>query len=178
MADQPPNVVAPRGLDAFLKEWSSVLAELGALLDDALDVEPVGGCPEAWVRWLSRYEVMALGEDARLAEVLRGGQTKGAPLSEVAACLEGLSREAAARLAPFKAQLTPEQARSVDEGLHTLKAQALEQFRVKATVKKKRMFGAAKELANKHQYGAFSSASAWVMTCERCGAPRLTEALD
>lgn len=164
--------------DAFLKEWSSVLRELGALLDDALDVEPVGGCPEAWARWLSRFEVTALGEDARLAEVLRVGQTKGAPLSEVSACLEALAREAAARLARFKALLSAEQARSVDEGLHTLRAQALEQYRVKATVKKKRMFGAAKELASKHQYGGFSSASAYVMTCERCGAPRLTEGLD
>ena len=47
---------------------------------------------------------------------------------------------------------------------------AREQYRLKATVKKKKMFAAARELAEKHQYAGFAAASAWVMTCQGCGA--------
>lgn len=165
-------------MSAFLTQWSAVLQELDALLGDALDVEPVGGLSEAWGRWLARAEVTPLSEAARLAEVLREGQTKGAPLSEVSRCLEALARDALTRLAPLRASLTADQARLLDEALHTLAATAREQYRLKATVKKKKMFAAARELAAQHQYAGFTAASAWVMTCERCGAPRLGESLD
>ncbi len=163
--------------DAFLQQWSRVTTELTRLVDAALDVDPPGACPETWALWLERYDVPRLDDETRLAEVLRDHQTKGAPLREVRGCLEGLARDASVQLAPLRETLTKEQAALVDTSLHTFASQAFEHFRAKATEKKKRMFGAAKELAQKHQYGGFVAASGYVLTCVACRAPRLGESL-
>jgi|GEM_PF-2102042 hypothetical protein len=163
--------------DAFLQQWARVTHELTQLLDAALDVEPPGACPEAWTTWLARFDVAPMEENARLNEVMREKQTKGAPIHEVEACLEALAEHAAASLAPFRAQLTPQQAALVEESLHELASNALSHYRVKATEKKKGMFGAAKALAHQHQYGGAAASTGYVLTCAVCRAPRLGESL-
>ena len=163
--------------DAFLAEWTRITSELTQLVDTALDVEPPGECPEDWARWLTRFKVARLDDDARYANGRADGQTRGAPLREVQACLEALAREASARLAPLRATLSKEQAGLVESSLHSFAATALEHYRVKATQKKKRMFGAAKALANQHQYGGSQASSGYVLSCVACRAPRLGESL-
>ena len=151
--------------------------ELTQLVDTALDVEPPGECPEAWARWLTRFEVPRLDDETRYAQVRADGQTKGAPLKELQGCLESLAREASARLGPLRGTLSAEQAALVESSLHTFAATALTHYRTRATEKKKRMFGAAKALASQHQYGAYKASSGYVLTCVTCRAPRLGESL-
>ena len=163
--------------DAFLQQWAAVTVELTQLLDAALDVDPAGSCPSSWSAWLTRYEVAELTEDLRLAEVLTAKQTKGAPSSEVRACLDVLARDAAAQLAPLRASLSEAQSALVEQSLHELASHAFEHYRLKATEKKKRMFGAAKALAAQHQYGGSVASTGYVLSCVSCRAPRLGESL-
>ena len=163
--------------DAFIAEWTRITTELTQLVDTALDVEPPGECPERWAYWLARFEVTRLDDDTRYANVRADGQTKGAPLREVQACLESLAQEAAVKLAPLRATLSGEQSALVERSLHSFAGTALEHYRAKATEKKKRMFGAAKALANQHQYGGFQASVGYVLTCVACRAPRLGESL-
>jgi len=164
--------------EAFLEAWAVITQDLASLVDTALDVEPPGGLDDAWGRWLDRCDVAALSDDERLAEVKRTGQTKGAPLSEVQACLEALQRAAAARLAPLRATLTPPQAALVDASLRQFAATAYEQLRARATEKKKRMFGHARALAAQHRYDGHAAAQGYVLTCGACGALRLGDTLS
>jgi hypothetical protein len=163
--------------DAFLHAWAEVTAELTWVVDTALDVDPPGGLSVAWLEVLSWFEVASLDEDVRLAEVLRDKQTKGAPLREVRACLDALGQQATVRLAPLCASLSPAQASLVNESLLTFASHAFEHYRALATVKKQRMFAAAKALAAKHQYSGTAAPSGYVLTCVTCRAPRLGEAL-
>ncbi|MDP2274803.1 MAG: hypothetical protein Q8N23_28340 [Archangium sp.] len=163
--------------DAFLQEWTRITTELTQVVETALDVEPPGECPEAWARWLTRFEVPRLDEERRSEEVREAKQTKGAPLREVQGCLESLAREASARLAPLRKTLSAEQAALVERSLHTFASTAFEHYKTKATEKKKKMFGAAKALANQHQYGGFGASTGYVLTCVTCRAPRLGESL-
>lgn len=163
--------------DAFLAEWTRITTELTELVDCALDVEPPGECPERWARWLSQFQVARLDDDTRYAQVLADKQTKGAPLNEVQACLEALAREASVRLAPLRSTLSPQQSQLVEQSLHDFAASALSLYRAKATEKKKKMFGAAKALANQHQYGGFQASSGYVLTCVSCRGPRLGDSL-
>lgn len=163
--------------DAFLQEWSRITTELTQLVDTALDVEPPGECPPQWKAQLDRFRVPRLDEDTRYELVQADKQTKGAPLKEVEACLQSLAKEASARLTPLKKTLTPQQSQLVDASLHDFAATALGHYKAKATEKKKKMFGAAKALANQHQYGGFKASVGYVLTCVTCRAPRLGEAL-
>jgi hypothetical protein len=163
--------------DAFLLAWGAITQDVASLVDTALDVEPPGGLDDAWGKWLDRCDVVPLDEDARLAEVKRQSQTKGAPLEEVRACLDALALDAARRLAPLRSSLSPAQAALVDQSLHEFAATALQHYRAKATEKKKRMFGHAKQLAAQHQYQGHVAAKGYVLTCGACGGPRLGEAL-
>lgn len=163
--------------DAFIAEWSRITTELTQLVDTALDVEPPGECPDPWKSQLVRFQVPRLEDDARYEQVQADKQTKGAPLNEVQACLEALAREASARLGPLRKTLTAEQSKLVETSLHAFAADALAHYRAKATEKKKKMFGAAKALANQHQYGGFKASVGYVLTCVACRAPRLGESL-
>lgn len=162
--------------EALLREWAAVTRELTGLLDAALDVEPVGGCPESWAARLAHAGVPTHPEADRLAAVRRGGQTKGALLVEVEACLAVLARDAAARLSPLRAGLTLAQAEALDDALRTLTAHALAHYRALAT-EKRRMLGAAKALAAQRRSQAQAGVSGYVLTCSTCRAPRLGEAL-
>ncbi len=163
--------------DAFIQEWTRITTELTQLVETALDVEPPGECPEAWAQWLTRFEVPRIDEALRSEQVRADKQTKGAPLREVQGCLESLAREASARLAPLRETLSAQQAALVENSLHTFASTAFEHYKAKATEKKKKMFGAAKALANQHQYGGFVASTGYVLTCVTCRAPRLGESL-
>lgn len=163
--------------DAFLRAWGAVTHDVASLVDTALDVEPPGGVDDAWAAWLSRCGVPALDDDTRYGTLKANGQVKGAPLDEVRACLEALAKEATLRLAPLRASLTPAQAALVDASLHDFAATAFAQYRTKATEKKKRMFGHAKQLAAQHRYDGHAAAHGYVLGCGACGAPRLSDTL-
>lgn len=163
--------------DAFLQEWARITTELTQLVDTALDVEPPGECPPAWKAQLERFRVPRLDEDTRYELVQADKQTKGAPLKEVEACLASLAKDASARLTPLKKTLTAQQSQLVEKSLHEFATTALGHYKTKATEKKKKMFGAAKALANQHQYGGFKASSGYVLTCVTCRAPRLGETL-
>ncbi|MEW5742899.1 MAG: hypothetical protein AB1938_28545 [Myxococcota bacterium] len=161
--------------DAFLRTWGAITGDVSALVDTALDVEPPGGCDDAWAAWLSRCRVTPLDDDARLADFSGAGQTKGAALSEVRACLDALAHEATARLAPLRSSLSPPQAALVDAALRDFASTALEHYRRLATEKKKRMFGHAKKVAAQHRYAQHAQAKGYVLGCGSCGAPRLSD---
>lgn len=164
--------------DAFLREWTALTHELTSLVETALEVEPPGASLPAWDAMRAKYGVRALGEDARLEEAQRDGLTKGAPVSEVKACLDVLARLASKRLEPLRASLSKEQSQLVERTLHDFTAQAVSHYRTKATEKKKRrMFASAKALAEQHQYGTTHTAKGYVLACGTCHGPRLGEAL-
>jgi transcriptional regulator of met regulon len=163
--------------ELFLKEWTALTHELTTLVDTALDVEPAGASLPAWDAVRAKYGVRALGDEARLAEAKADRLTKGAPVSEVKACLDALVVLATRRLQPLRASLSAEQARLVETTLHDFTAQALAHYRAKATERKKRMFAAAKALAHQHQYGTHHGAQGYVLGCGTCHGPRLGEAL-
>jgi hypothetical protein len=163
--------------DAFLATWGELTTRLTALLDAALDVEPPGGLSDAWAAVLSRHGVEPLGEGARVAAIKSGGQTKGAPIVEVEQCLAALVLQARRALEPLRASLDEAQARAVDDGLHRFTHEAAAHYRAKATEKKKKMFGAARALAAQHQYGTGRNATAYVLGCGACHAPRLADEL-
>ncbi|MFT3712302.1 MAG: hypothetical protein QM817_32045 [Archangium sp.] len=162
--------------DAFLATWAALTQQLTQLIDAALDVEPPGGLPDSWAATLKQLGVKPLGDDARIAAIKEHKQTKGAPLPEVSACLTALSTLAKKQLEPLRRGLSAEQALAVDDGVHRFTDQALAHYRAKATEKKK-MFGAAKALAAQHQYGSGLNATAYVLGCASCHAPRLGDAL-
>ena len=163
--------------EAFLKEWTQLTTELTQFVEAALDVEPPGECPDAWKTWLTRFGVARLDDDTRYELVRVDGQTKGAPLKEVERCLQSLARQASVRIAPLRASLSAEQSALVERSLHDFAATALAHYKLKATEKKKKMFGAAKALATQHQYGGFQASIGYVLSCATCRAPRLGESL-
>lgn len=163
--------------DAFLRAWGAVTHDVASLVDAALDVEPPGGVDDAWAAWLSRCGVTPMDDDTRYGSLKANGQVKGAPLDEVRACLEALAKEATLKLAPLRTTLTPPQAALVDAALHEFAGTAFAQFRAKATERKKKMFGHAKQLAAQHRYDGYSLAHGYVLGCGACGAPRLGDTL-
>ncbi|MBL8911811.1 MAG: hypothetical protein JNM17_14050 [Archangium sp.] len=164
--------------DAFLSTWAALTKELTELIDAALDVEPPGGLPDSWAARLKSLGVAPLGEDARIAAIKEHQQTRGAPLPEVSACLANFTMLAKKQLEPLRKTLTAEQARAMEDGVHRFTDQALGHYRAKATEKKKGMFGAAKALAAQHQYGKGLNATAYVLGCSACHAPRLADELS
>lgn len=163
--------------DRFLHEWARLTTELTSLIDTALDVEPPGSCPPAWSALLTKYSVAPLPEPDRLPDLKRHAQTKGAPLTEVQACLDALARHETKRLEPLWSTLSAEQAALVRRSLHDFAGQALTAYRAKATEKKKKMFGAAKALAHQHQYGGPGAVKGYVLSCSACRGPRLGDTL-
>lgn len=163
---------------AFLATWTELTTQLTRLIDEALDVEPPGGLPDSWAGRLKSLGVTPLGDDARIAAIKEHRQTKGAPLPEVSACLMNFTVLAKKRLEPLRATLSAEQARAMEDGVHRFTDQALAHYRAKATEKKKGMFGAAKALAAQHQYGKGLNATAYVLGCSACHAPRLADELS
>ena len=158
--------------DAFLHTWNQLTQELTSLLEHALDVEPPGGLPEDWARIVKRLGVTPLGDDERIAAIKAHKQTKGAPQPEVNACLQALAVRATAKLQPLLSTLSPEQRRAVEDGLHRFTHEAVAHYAARSTEKKK-MFAAAKKLAAEHQYGQGQNATAYVLGCASCHAPRL-----
>lgn len=164
--------------DAFLTTWAALTTQLTQLIDAALDVEPPGGLPDSWAATLRQLGVTPLSDDARIAAIAEHKQTKGAPLPEVTACLQAFAAVAQRRLQPLRATLTAEQARVVDDGVHRFTHEAVAHYRAKATEKKKGMFGAARALAAQHQYGKGLNATAYVLGCATCHAPRMADELQ
>jgi hypothetical protein len=161
---------------AFLARWSLLTQELTRLVDAALDVEPPGGSTPAWAALCARLGVTPLSEDDRFAEVRAAPQAQGAPLSEVRAAVGAFFLQARA---PVTAALTPAQVNVVTHALETLR-QAAERQVLEAVQPKARrgLFSHAKKLAREHRSAAWAGSQGYVLTCERCGGPRLEAGLD
>jgi len=162
---------------AFFAVWTDLSASLGRLVELGLDVEPAGGTSEAWSAALADHAIEPLGEDERFDAARALKQTKGAPLTEVTACLKKAVERGQAALVPLLGALTDEQRRRVQSGLGLLLEEAEKRYREAACAKKKGMFAHARETAQLHQYSVVPTVHGYVLCCPACKAPRLQQDL-
>lgn len=167
-------MTAPLG---FLSAWGELSAELGRLVDLALDLEPAGGTSEAWCAVLAEVGVEPLGEDARYAAARAQKQSRGAPLEEVAACLQRVAERGRGTLAPHLAQLTEAQRSRVHSGLGLLLEESKRRYQEAACARRSGMFAHAREVARMHQYSGQPAVRGYVLHCPACRAPRMQQDL-
>lgn len=158
---------------AFLAAWAELSAELGRLVDLALELEPAGGTSDAWEATLAKLGVEPLGEDARYAAARAQKQTRGAPLEEVGACLRRVAERGQGLLAPLLADLDEAQRARVGSGLGLLLEESERRYREAACARKKGMFAHAREAAQQHPYRDLKAVHGYVLRCPACRAPRL-----
>lgn len=162
-------------MSAFLAAWSEVVAGGAALVDAALDVDPVGGSSVAWDEACTTLGVARVPQAARQPACHSRQQTRGVPLEEANQALDAF---VATRRAALLSTLTPAQRVVAEAGLGTLLEHAKAQFAMRSTEPVTRgLFKHAKAAASKHQYGTSSRTEAYVLACPSCGGPRQTEAL-
>lgn len=161
-------------MSAFLVAWGEVVSGVSALVDEALEVEPLGSTV-SWTAVCARERVAQLGDDERQAACREHRQTKGAPVPEVHAVLDAFVSTRRARLL---STLTPAQRSVADASLATLLEHAKAHYaKTSAAPVKRGLFKHAKVAAAKHQYGTSSRPEVYVMECPTCRGPRQTEAL-
>lgn len=160
-------------MHAFLSTWAALVQGIGAIVDDALEVEPAGGLT---VPWRARCESLGVGlvpEPERFADAT--GQTKGPPAREVLLLLQAQVR---AQLPQLLAGLSASQQTVARTSAETLVREAASHFEVKSReVVKRGLFKHAKATAALHRSGTRSRAETYVLTCAGCGGPRQTDAL-
>ena len=162
-------------MSAFLVAWGEVVTGVGALVDEALEVEPVGGSSVAWSASCARLNVSPMPAAQREEHCRARKQTRGAPLDELNAVLDAF---VASRRSVVLSMLTPPQRAVANESLLTLLEHAKAHFAAKSIeVVKRGLFKHAKVAASKHQYGTTSRPETYVMECPSCRGPRQTEAL-
>ncbi len=135
--------------------------QVAEVLDCGLVVEPAGGTSPAWSAILAKHGVAPLDEALRYDRARAQGQTRGAPLDEVRACLEKI---ALAGKAQSKDQ-------TFSEFLDRLPLEVFAHYQGLAC-KKASMFGHALASAKRQQYSDIKP-KAYVLTCPTCGGPRL-----
>ncbi len=163
-------------MSAFLVAWGDVVSGAHGLVDQALEVDPLGGTSVAWSASLKQLKVTPIEEDERLPTCQKNKQTKGAPVPEVHAALQAF---VSSKRALVLATLTPEQRTVAEAGLVTLLEHAKAHYAQKASEPVKRgLFKHAKVTASKHQYGTKSGPEVYVMECPVCRGPRQTESLS
>lgn len=142
--------------------------ELGQLFDVALLVEPAGGVNDAWAKVLARYGVAPVGDADREATRRRLNLARGALPAEVAACAHAIARRFAEAAGD---------ARLIEAA--TLVWQATEATYLKhATWRPKSMFAFAVQTAKQAKSKGWQRPpGGYVIRCEQCGGPRLTEEL-
>lgn len=162
-------------MSAFLAAWGEVVAGVGALVDEALEVEPVGGSSVAWSASCQRLSVAPMPAAQRQESCRVRKQTRGAPVDELNAVLDAFVES---RRDAVLASLTPAQRAVAQQSLQTLVEHAKAHFAAKSIeVVKRGLFKHAKVAASKHQYGTTSGPQVYVMECPSCRGPRQTEAL-
>ncbi|MDP1919094.1 MAG: hypothetical protein Q8L14_22790 [Myxococcales bacterium] len=162
-------------MSAFLLAWGEVVTGVGALVDEALEVEPVGGSSVAWSASRTRLGVSPMPEPTRQETCRARKQTRGAPVTELDAVLDAFVES---RRELVLSMLTPPQRTVALQSLETLLEHAKAHFAAKSIeVVKRGLFKHAKVAASKHQYGTSSRPEVYVMECPSCRGPRQTEAL-
>lgn len=162
-------------MQAFLSSWRALVDDASALVDEALDVDPLGGSSVAWAARLSSLRVAALAEVERLPTCKAERQTRGAPLPEARAALAALEKKHSAAL---REVVTAAQQPVLAAGLQQLFAHAHEQLDARARAPVKRgLFKHAQAAAARHQYGTSSGPQTEVLECPSCRGPRQQEAL-
>src|SRR5689334_584337 len=122
--------------------------QVAEVLDCGLVVEPAGGTSSAWSAVLGKHGVPAIDEATRYDAARAQGQTRGAPLDEVRACLERIALAGRAALA----QVDDAQARAqLQSFLERLPAEVFAHYQGLAC-KKASMFGHALASARRQQY--------------------------
>ncbi|MBL8923746.1 MAG: hypothetical protein JNJ54_33130 [Myxococcaceae bacterium] len=160
---------------AFLAAWGEVVSGVSALVDEALDVEPLGGTTVSWSAVCARERVAQLPDEERLPLCRLHQQTKGAPAPEVNAVLEAF---VAHRRVAVLSTLTEAQREVAGASLATLLEHAVAHYaKASAAPVKRGLFKHAKVAAAKHQYGTSSRPEVYVMECPSCRGPRQQEAL-
>lgn len=162
-------------MQAFLSAWAALVQTVGAIVDDALDVEPAGGSTVSWRARCEEAAVASRPDADRVAEARAAGQTKGPPASEVLAVLQ---RQVRLHLPGLLSGLSAPQQAVARASVETLVSEATKQFATKSReVVKRGLFKHAKATAALHRSGTRSRPETSVMTCPTCGGPRQTEAL-
>jgi len=158
-----------------LAAFAQLGQQLGAILDTALDVEPAGGLSDEWSAQLRRLGVAALDEEVRYDAAQAAAQVKGAPIAEVATCLQAAVGGAFQALAALAAGvgLRADQVRQLGATLKAMAEAAERQYRAEAPARKTGMFAPARAAAQKHSWDSFGKGQGYVLKCGGCGAPRI-----
>jgi hypothetical protein len=145
--------------------------QVAEVLDCGLVVEPAGGTSAAWDALRARLGVPAEAEETRYPAARAAGQTRGAPIAEVRACLARLVDETRGALGGIGEIGAADRAR-LDAFLVRLVDEVAEHYQKKTCEKPRGMFAHVRATANKHQYSGVK-ATAYVLRCPTCGGPRL-----
>lgn len=145
--------------------------EVAQLINTALGVEPPGGLPATWQRLLIHYGIEPLPESERFAEIQRQKQSKGAPVSEVVACLQKLQHHVLGQLQQVP-HLDEATRAAVHQALEHLVTEGSTHYQKLAYERPKGMFAHVKAIAHQHQYAQYKP-GAYVLLCPTCGGPRL-----
>lgn len=159
--------------EQVLALFTQLGAQLGAVLDTALDVDTPGASSDEWDAMLKSLGVRAMGEDARFDAAQDAKQVKGPPIAEVTSCIQAVSKAATLAVAPMAKALAPDQSAQLNHALSSLAEAAAAQYKAQATERKKGMFAHAKAAAQKHAWDAFGKSQGYVLKCSACGAPRI-----
>ena len=151
-------------------------SRVSEVMETALACTPAGGTSPKWRTLMDELDVRPLEEGARSEAAKQAGQTRGAPVAEVARCLESL----VASVRGESSQVV-EVLQSLLDGLVS---RHKEQYAVLATVptetveapaKAGGMFAFAMATAKKKSEAQQYGGGTYLLHCPSCGAPRLRE---
>lgn len=158
---------------ATLNQLQHILGQkVAEVMNLALAVEPPGGLSAAWQELLGHYQVIPVSQEQRFAEIQREKQTKGAPLSEVKACLLALVELLQTQFMHLAGPVDAEKQTLLKEGLSHLVEKGVAHYRAISCERPRGMFGHAMITAHQHKYANLRP-GAYVLLCPTCGGPRL-----
>lgn len=156
----------PQPLLSFQHVLGEAVAEI---INAALAVEPPGACPPRWSAVLAHYSASPLDEQERFDEIRREKQNKGAPLSEVQACLQGLALQIHQQL---KQHRPDADTGAFEQALEQMVQEGVAHYRSLACQRPAGMFAHALATAKRKQFVGLKP-GAYVLLCPSCGGPRL-----
>ena len=154
--------------------------QVGDALSASLEIETPAGSSAAWSTICSQFSVTETDAESRVREAAATGMLRGAPVDELYAVLSAIASEGERRLEAIDygddgpQQRRWERLRSL---LGRIRDETIKAYRKRVFPKKKSMFGAAMASATgKKASSDERNTDAFVMRCQNCGAPRLSQA--
>ena len=141
-------------------------AALSEIFETSLAIEPAGGQSPAWQALCAQYGVPMLSDRHRFAEAEQLRLSKGAPMTEVEACVR------AALLAFARDASLEEQA--IAQAIWT---DGRSQYMGYATYRPRSMFAHAIATAHARKGQWERPPGGYVLRCAQCGGPRINETL-